>query len=1122
MRQNLLVQGAILLFASLCFNAADAQLPDGSIAPDFTLTDIEGNEHNLYSYLDQGKKVILQFDATWNLPGWNYLTTGALQEVWETYGPDGTEEVMVLFLESDPTTTISDLAGGSAATQGNWIAETPYPIIDNAVGVFTAYNTFVPAIYTVCPNRRLTRSGQLSAEEHAAFLFEEDCEPATEPVAPKLWANASGTAACAGYAQPFLVELINMGTQPLTVLNLTLSDGAVDHNVQWYGNLETYESTIVDLGSYGVEEGQNWSVYASISGVEDFLNLDLVIGVEEAISQFIRIDINTDNWGYETGWQVLDGAGDVVAEVEPFGVYESNSFYSELVEVPVNDCITFVLSDVYGDGMNASQYEGFTADGNCTVYTLDGPGPASDISSVLFSYDGSTEFSTLYFPFSTDDENFTPGFPGCMDDLACNYEPQATLDDGSCLPFDPLKDCSGNCLQDCNGDGVCDIIEGFESYDVGDSLSAVSPLWQLWDPDGSPDQESFVVDDALLPMLNYWSTFEGNVHSGAQSLMIEGWYNETVGDSTVEVHEDVYLPIGEDESGILTFFYNPVSGAYFNVQEEVEPGIEWAFEVFWIPEVDSEGTCTYRVDFETVLEFPFTLGEWVELEHHFDLEANVMNLYVDGCFKGQLPYDGATIGGLDFYSYYGNGLQGFANAFVDDLSFVPCGPPLASSPGGCTVETACNYDPAAEWDDGSCCYCNWLDLFGEWAWSDAPGALSIGPTPNSSDWYSGSLSTLAPAQQDDRWVFHPDGKFEFLTNGVVTNPFDAYSGLSVLYGPSTWDWEIDYDDMWAGSPVRFILGDYPIQGSSEIQCGWMGLMDTGSEYEVTITSDTTMVFVSPIRLEDCSAASEGFITMTFQKVAGAEVNGCTPGCMDPLAFNYDSNAQIDVSAWGGAGSCVYGNCDDVGNAIWDDSELGIFGFQDDTAYVGSPTVFEGIINVPQQINQDGDTLPVVAFTDIEMVSLVPGLELDSVLEDVAGGSQICVTISGTPELEGNWLAQFNGQMIVEVFGFEVSLGTFSVQGWLEVLATPMATDQEGCTYPGASNFDAEATIEDGSCLFAGCTNIVALNYSPWANDDDGSCILDSGADACPDLDGNGNVTVSDLVIFLGYFGSACP
>ena len=34
-----------------------------------------------------------------------------------------------------------------------------------------------------------------------------------------------------------------------------------------------------------------------------------------------------------------------------------------------------------------------------------------------------------------------------------------------------------------------------------------------------------------------------------------------------------------------------------------------------------------------------------------------MNLYVDGCFKGQLPYDGATIGGLDFYSYYGNGFK---------------------------------------------------------------------------------------------------------------------------------------------------------------------------------------------------------------------------------------------------------------------------------------------------------------------------------------------------------------------------------------------------------------------------------------------------------------------------------
>ena len=321
--------------------------------------------------------------------------------------------------------------------------------------------------------------------------------------------------------------------------------------------------------------------------------------------------------------------------------------------------------------------------------------------------------------------------------------------------------------------------------------------------------------------------------------------------------------------------------------------------------------------------------------------------------------------------------------------------------------------------------------------------------------------------------------------------------------------------------LRWSIGTLPISGSA---CPVR--MDGGHGhrlwYEVVLNGMDSTITMASIRAEDCGPEFPGS-SHDLQNGRSSRHPFCTEGCMDPLAINYDSNAQIDgIAAWAG-GSCIYGNCDDVGDEVWDDNELGIFGFQDDTAYVDTPAVFEGIIHVPQQINQDGDTLPVVAFTDIELVTIgVPGLELVSVLEDVAGGSQLCVTISGTPEFEGNWLVQFDGQMMVEVFGFEVSLGTFSVQGSLEVLAPPMATEQEGCTYPGASNFDAEATIEDGSCLFAGCTNIMALNYSPWANADDGSCILDSGADACPDLDGNGNVTVSDLVIFLGYFGSACP
>ncbi len=48
---------------------------------------------------------------------------------------------------------------------------------------------------------------------------------------------------------------------------------------------------------------------------------------------------------------------------------------------------------------------------------------------------------------------------GCMDDRACNYSSEATDDDCSCtFPFYPL-DCDGNCYLDTDGDGVCEADE---------------------------------------------------------------------------------------------------------------------------------------------------------------------------------------------------------------------------------------------------------------------------------------------------------------------------------------------------------------------------------------------------------------------------------------------------------------------------------------------------------------------------------------------------------------------------------------------------------------------------------------------------------------------------------------
>ena len=115
---------AILFTFSSLFSYS--QLPDGSIAPNFITTDVNGNEHELYNYLDMGYTVILQISASWSGPDWNYSSNGVLQEVWENHGPAGqpgvspntTDDVMILWFEGDAGTAESELENSDF---GNWL-----------------------------------------------------------------------------------------------------------------------------------------------------------------------------------------------------------------------------------------------------------------------------------------------------------------------------------------------------------------------------------------------------------------------------------------------------------------------------------------------------------------------------------------------------------------------------------------------------------------------------------------------------------------------------------------------------------------------------------------------------------------------------------------------------------------------------------------------------------------------------------------------------------------------------------------------------------------------------------------------------------------------------------------
>ncbi len=80
------------------FTSISAQV--GNPAPDFTVTDVHGKKHNLYEYLNQGKKVVLDFFFTDCIPCQFYSPQVNL--AYEKYGCN-TQDVIFLSIDYNDT-----------------------------------------------------------------------------------------------------------------------------------------------------------------------------------------------------------------------------------------------------------------------------------------------------------------------------------------------------------------------------------------------------------------------------------------------------------------------------------------------------------------------------------------------------------------------------------------------------------------------------------------------------------------------------------------------------------------------------------------------------------------------------------------------------------------------------------------------------------------------------------------------------------------------------------------------------------------------------------------------------------------------------------------------------------
>lgn len=341
--------------------------------------------------------------------------------------------------------------------------------------------------------------------------------------------------------------------------------------------------------------------------------------------------------------------------------------------------------------------------------------------------------------------SFEPAtLPGCTDDTACNYNASATEDDGSCTYAETGYACEGGCI---GWEIPQHILEAFGWHMSVVDCETLEPLTDgnavlVFNPDGSV---SMYIDEVLG---SYSSTYTNNgcavSFNGADMVAVDDHFiGLTDGQGCFE-----FIPLAMGCTDPAACNYD--AGAGFNpglcsypespsvdcagncLSDADDDGVCDADEIAgctdptacnFNPEATDalNGSCTYASQgydcSGTCLGDPITLemitatawalamvdcesGEVTELDefiYTFDSDGWI-NSNLDGEIQdGSSPYtiDGCVVrfpgGFMQFVDdqYIGFGVEGGCYVFY----------PISA---GCTNPAACNYNPDAGWDDGTC------------------------------------------------------------------------------------------------------------------------------------------------------------------------------------------------------------------------------------------------------------------------------------------------------------------------------------------------------------------------------------------------------------------------------------
>ena len=264
------------------------------------------------------------------------------------------------------------------------------------------------------------------------------------------------------------VSLQNFGTEAMTEATIHFSlDGGSPLSVLWSGELEAGMSTLVPLPALAAGEGAHTlTAWTSIAADEYAPNDTLTMDFEVVPGTWLTMEIQFDFLPHGISWEVENtDLGMVVLEG---GDYFNDEYASQFIEIEgcaSDGCYTLTVEDLFGNGMHYSPPGWYALSDSEANILGEGSGNFGAEQTHEFCIEGSSvepcPDANENGVCDDEEDELYDSVPGCTDETACNYDDNATEEDGNCEYAAEGYDCDGNPL-----------VSSVGTLDAGPTLSA--------------------------------------------------------------------------------------------------------------------------------------------------------------------------------------------------------------------------------------------------------------------------------------------------------------------------------------------------------------------------------------------------------------------------------------------------------------------------------------------------------------------------------------------------------------------------------------------------------------------------------------------------------------------------